>query len=80
MIRCPFCGSHNVIALPLGDYLCLDCEEQFHKGERAPRYTQNTARKISGRVLSLAIKRGPSLLKAGRTVLPAILKGATVFI
>ncbi|MBP3257715.1 MAG: hypothetical protein J6M23_06965 [Bacteroidales bacterium] len=80
MIRCPYCGSHNVIALPLGDYLCLDCDEQFSKGERAPRrYSQNTIQKVSGRVLSLMIRRGPEVLNVGKTVMPAILKGAKVF-
>ena len=80
MIRCPYCKSHNVIALPLGDYLCLDCDEQFSKGERAPRhYTQNAVQKVSGRVLSLAIKRGPVLLKIGKAAIPAILKNATIF-
>ena len=78
MIRCPYCGSHNVIALPLSDYLCLDCDEQFSKGERAPR--QSTVQKVSGKVLALAIKKGPSLLHAGKTALPVILKGAKIFI
>ena len=81
MIRCPYCGSHNVIALPLGDYLCLDCDEQFSKGERAPRrYSQNAVQKVSGKVLSLAIKRGPALLKTGKAAIPIILKGAKIFL
>lgn len=75
MIRCPYCGSHNVIALPLGDYLCLDCEEQFSKGERPSRH----GRKISGRVLSLIIKNGPRLAKAAERGLPVLLKGAKIF-
>ena len=84
MIRCPYCGSHNVIALPLGDYLCLDCDEQFSKGERAPRkYSQNTVQKFSGKILSYAIKRGPKLLttaaKIGKAGLPELLKKATIF-
>ena len=84
MIRCPYCGSHNVIALPLGDYLCLDCDEQFSKGERAPRkYSQNTAQKAAGKVLSLAIKKGPEILttvaRVGKAGIPALLKNATIF-
>ncbi len=80
MIRCPYCGSTNTTVLPMGDYLCLDCDEQFYKGERAPRRcTQSPVQKISGRVLSLAVKHGPALLKAGKASLPAILKGALVF-
>ena len=79
MIRCPYCGSHNVIALPLGDYLCLDCGEQFNKGERAPRYSQNAAQKLSGKLLAYAIKKGPSAIKAGQRAIPAILKGAKIF-
>ena len=60
MIRCPYCHSHNVIALPLGDYLCLDCDEQFSEGERpSRRASQNIAQKVSGKILSFAIKRGP---------------------
>lgn len=80
MIRCPYCGSHNVIPLPLGDYLCQDCDEQFSRGERAPRrYSQNAAQMLSGRLLSLVLKKGPTLLNVGRTAIPAILKGARIF-
>ena len=80
MIRCPYCGSHNVIALPLGDYLCLDCDEQFSKGERAPRkVTQNAAQKVSGKVISFIVKKGPCLIKAGKGTIPTLLKGAKVF-
>ena len=75
MIRCPYCGSHNVIALPLGDYLCLDCEEQFYKGERS----SSVCRKISGRALSLIIKKGPLLVKVAKNNLPVLLRGAKVF-
>lgn len=78
MVRCPFCGSHNVIALPLGDYLCLDCDEQFYEGEQP-----TPVQRISGRALSLVIKHGPRLLTAAASAakdgLPAILKAAKVF-
>ena len=83
MIRCPYCGSHNVYALPLGDYLCDDCGEQFSKGERAPRrYKQNAIQKVSGKVLWTIKKHGPDLVnglvKTG-TKLPSLLKHATIF-
>ena len=78
MVRCPFCGSHNVIALPLGDYLCLDCEEQFYEGEQP-----TTTQRISGRALCLLIKNGPKILSAAGNVakegVSALLKGATIF-
>lgn len=76
MIRCPYCGSHNVIQLPLGDYLCLDCEERFSKGERPPR----NYRKLTKKALAVLIKRSPEVItKLGGKALPAILKGASVF-
>ena len=64
-----------MIALPLGDYLCLDCEEQFYKGERSSSLCQ----KISGRALSLIIKKGPLLVKVAKNNLPVLLRGAKVF-
>ena len=75
MIRCPYCGSHNVVPLPLGDYLCLDCEEQFNKGERAPRHF----RKIVKFSLRYAKRHSLELANLGKVLLPAILKGAKVF-
>lgn len=79
MERCPFCGSHNIVPLPLGDYLCLDCEEQFSEGERPSRYHQSTAQKVSGKVLSLVIKKGPYVIKTSKEAIPAILKEAKIF-
>ena len=76
MIRCPFCGSHNVIPLPLGDYLCLDCEERFSKGERPPR----NYRMITKKAIALLVKIRPwDIIKLGGRALPDILKGTSVF-
>lgn len=79
MIRCPYCGSHNVIALPMGDYYCQDCEEQFYLGERPSRNDQARNR----RLLKLLLKKGPDILSGaadlGRAAIPALLKGATIF-
>lgn len=79
MKRCPFCGSHNVIPLPMGDFLCLDCDEQFYEGET----DQTTCQKVSGKALSFLIKKGPKILSDASKVavheLPKILKGATLF-
>ncbi len=79
MIRCPYCGSTNTTVLPMGDYLCLDCDEQFYKGERPPR----NDRSRHNRILSLVLKKGPQILSytasVGKVAIPALLKNATIF-
>ena len=79
MIRCPYCGSHNVIALPMGDYYCLDCEEQFNRGERPSRGDRNRQR----RLIQTLLKNGRDILSGaadlGVAAIPELLKGATIF-
>lgn len=79
MIRCPYCGSHNVIALPLGDFYCQDCEEQFYLGERPSRKDRTLQR----RLIKTLLRRGRDILSGaaeiGGAEIPAILKGASIF-
>ena len=83
MVRCPYCGSHNVVPLPMGDYLCLDCEETFYEGERPHR----NQRGVKEKIICFLLKKGPELIvkgskiikTAGKEALPVILKNAKIF-
>ena len=56
IIRCPYCGSTNVIAGPFELY-CLDCEESFNFGE--------TLRKATSFLSKNAVKVGKVVSKLG---------------